>query len=81
MATWKHRTLVVPSERQDRSSGSTRPHRVPAHSLRTARRQRKETILLVTNCQVKRNFIPKKISDGLFQPKTLRGRLFNVSMN
>ncbi|WP_260247203.1 hypothetical protein [Limosilactobacillus fermentum] len=27
-----------------------------------------------TNCQIKRNFVPKKTSNGLFQPKTLRGR-------
>ncbi|MCJ8189622.1 transposase, partial [Lactiplantibacillus pentosus] len=26
----------------------------------------------VTNCQIKRNFVPKKTSNGLFQPKTLR---------
>ena len=28
----------------------------------------------MTNCQIKRNFVPKKTSNGLFQPKTLRGR-------
>ena len=27
-----------------------------------------------TNCQIKRNFVPKKTSNGLFQPKILRGR-------
>ncbi|ARK34950.1 hypothetical protein B5726_11360 [Lactiplantibacillus plantarum] len=30
--------------------------------------------ILMTNCQIKRNFVPKKTSNGLFQPKTLRGR-------
>lgn len=29
------------------------------------------------NCQIKCNFLPKKTSDGVFQPKTLRGRLFS----
>ena len=35
----------------------------------------------VTNCQIKCNFLPKKTSDGLFQPKTLRGRLFKSWTN
>ncbi len=33
-----------------------------------------------TNCQLKCNFLPMKTSDGVFQPKTLRGRLFSCSM-
>lgn len=32
---------------------------------------------MVVNCQIKCNFLPKKNSDGVFQPKTLRGRLFS----
>ena len=34
----------------------------------------------MTNCQLKCNFLPMKTSDGVFQPKTLRGRLFSCSM-
>ncbi|CAJ1175194.1 hypothetical protein CPR19092_LGOLGGFK_00064 [Companilactobacillus paralimentarius] len=34
----------------------------------------KSVVELGTNCQIKRNFVPKKTSNGLFQPKTLRGR-------
>ncbi|WP_455386665.1 glycerate kinase [Lactiplantibacillus pentosus] len=34
-----------------------------------------------TNCQIKCNFLPKKTSDGVFQPKTLRGRLFKSLTN
>ncbi|GEO48610.1 hypothetical protein LKI01_26090 [Companilactobacillus paralimentarius] len=36
---------------------------------------------LLTNCQIKCNFLPKKTSDGVFQPKTLRGRLFKSLTN
>ena len=34
----------------------------------------------VTNCQLKCNFLPMKTSDGVFQPKTLRGRLFSCAI-
>ena len=34
-----------------------------------------------TNCQIKCNFLPKKTSDGVFQTKTLRGRLFKSLTN
>ena len=36
--------------------------------------------IIPTNCQLKCNFLPMKTSDGVFQPKTLRGRLFSCSM-
>ena len=42
--------------------------------------QPKEIFFEVTNCQLKCNFLPMKTSDGVFQPKTLRGRLFSCSM-
>ncbi|QMU08237.1 EamA family transporter [Levilactobacillus suantsaii] len=38
-------------------------------------------LFLRTNCQIKCNFLPKKTSDGVFQPKTLRGRLFKFLTN
>ncbi len=38
-------------------------------------------VLSPTNCQIKCNFLPKKTSDGVFQPKTLRGRLFKSLTN